>query len=381
MPDVFIRDIAAFLPNRPVGNHEMEALLGQVGQRPSRARRIILRSNGIINRYYAIDPQTGRSTHTNAMLAAEAIRILAQRGCPLDKIELLACGTSLPDQLMPNHAVMVQGELAMPPCEVASLAGICIAGVMALKYAFLSVRAGESSNAIATGSENASALLRGHNFPDPAKPEQADDAHGAELAFSKDFLRWMLSDGAGAMWLADTPNTDGISLRLDWIWQSSYAGEMETCMYAGAVKNSDGSLTGWRDIPPRQWLPEAVFAIKQDVKLLNEQVINYTVTRPLRRLAATGRLDPERIDWFLPHYSSEFFRDRVAQGMEKAGVPIPQHKWFTNLAQKGNTGSASMYIILEELFHSGRLKSGETIFCYIPESGRFSAAFIHLTVI
>jgi 3-oxoacyl-[acyl-carrier-protein] synthase-3 len=26
----------------------------------------------------------------------------------------------------------------------------------------------------------------------------------------------------------------------------SYAGEMETCMYAGAVKNADGTLQGWQ---------------------------------------------------------------------------------------------------------------------------------------
>lgn len=31
-----------------------------------RARRIILRSNGIKSRYYVIDPATGKATYTNA---------------------------------------------------------------------------------------------------------------------------------------------------------------------------------------------------------------------------------------------------------------------------------------------------------------------------
>ena len=47
MTDVFINNIAAFLPNAPVENDEIEAVLGQIGDRPSRARRAILRNNGI----------------------------------------------------------------------------------------------------------------------------------------------------------------------------------------------------------------------------------------------------------------------------------------------------------------------------------------------
>ena len=42
--------------------------------------------------------------------------------------------------------------------------------------------------------------------------------------------------------------------------------------------------------------------------------------------------------------------------MEGIGFRIPFEKWFTNLAYKGNTGSASIYVIMEELFQSGHLK-------------------------
>jgi 3-oxoacyl-[acyl-carrier-protein] synthase-3 len=39
-----------------------------------------------------------------------------------------------------------------------------------------------------------------------------------------------------------------------------------------------------------------------------------------------------------------------------------------------------MYLMIEELFSSGRLRPGERILCYVPESGRFSTAFVYLTV-
>jgi 3-oxoacyl-[acyl-carrier-protein] synthase-3 len=72
---------------------------------------------------------------------------------------------------------------------------------------------------------------------------------------------------------------------------------------------------------------------------------------------------------------------RLHDRMGEIGFSIPLERWFSNLATKGNTGSASIYIMLEELFHSGRLKRGDTILCMIPESGRFSVAYMHLTVV
>ena len=136
-----------------------------VHQIPSRTRAIILRNNKIRERYYAIEPATGRITHTNAQLTAEAVRLLRPHdGFTLNQIECLACGTSSPDQLMPGHGPMVHGELASAPCEVASMSGICLSGISALKYAALSVAAGATSNAVATGSELASTFMRAELF-------------------------------------------------------------------------------------------------------------------------------------------------------------------------------------------------------------------------
>ena len=378
---VYINNIAAFLPNEPVSNDAMESVLGQVGERPSRVRKLILRSNKITARHYAIDPETGVATHSNAELVAAAVRKLNVQGCDLDTIELLACGTALPDQLMPNHALMVHGELKIPPCEVVATAGICLAGTMSLKYGYLSILAGQSKNAVATGSENVSSMMRGWSFEEEIDSRVAQLEKNPVIAFEKDFLRWMLSDGAGALWMSDRPNPKGISLQIDWIYQKSYANELDACMYAGADKLEDGSLKGWREYLPQTWLEQSIFPIKQDVKLLNEKIVEYTVTKPLLELVEEGKVDAGKVDWYLPHYSSGFFRDKVYEGMQAAGCAIPQEKWFTNLSSKGNTGSASIYIILEELFNSGSLKKGERLLCFVPESGRFSTAFLHLTVV
>ncbi len=381
MREVYINKISAFLPNKAVDNENIETVLGQVGDRASRAKRLVLRSNKIKNRYYAIVPTTRKVTHTNTQLTAEAIRLLQNGGLDLDTLDVLACGTTMPDQLMPNHAIMVHGELGCKPLEVVSTAGICLSGVTALKYAYTSIKSGEAENAVATGSENSSAIMRAENFTPEVESKVLDLEKNTEIAFEKDFLRWMLSDGAGAMHLSSKPNENNISLKINRIFSTSFAGELKTCMYSGCEKQPDGSVKGWREYQPHQWLKHSIFAVKQDVKLLNENVMEYTVTKALNMMLEQNMFNPDEIDWYLPHYSSGYFRDEVDEKMKKAGCYIPQEKWFTNLYYKGNTGSASIYIMLEELFNSDKLLKGNKILCYIPESGRFSTAFMLLEVV
>jgi len=380
--DVFINDIAAFLPNEPVNNDEIEEVLGRINDIPSRTKKIMLRNNKIETRYYAIDRASGRMTHTNAQLTAEAVRKLRPyENFELKDIECMSCGTTTPDLLFPGHALMVLGELGLGGCEAVTTSGICICGMTALKFAFLNVAAGCTKNAVATGSDLASSYSRKRFFTPGALPE-TDLEKKPIRAFDAEFLRWMLSDGAGAVFLSGDRNRDRISLKIEWIENISYAGELETCMYAGGVKKEDGSVVGWRDI---EALDPAVagfkFLIKQDTKLLAREIVHTAMHRALARVVRKYALKPEEIDWYLPHYSSGYFRDKFYNGMKEINFEIPYEKWFTNLAAKGNTGSASIFIIMEELFHCGQLKKGQKLLCFIPESGRFSHCYMLLTVV
>ncbi|MFO7761992.1 MAG: beta-ketoacyl-ACP synthase III [Desulfobia sp.] len=384
MQNVYITDLAAFLPNNPVTNEEMEERLGMNRGLPSRTKKIILASNGINTRYYAIDPGSREITHTNARLAAEAIRRLQPfEDFTPKNIDCLCCGSSSPDQLMPGHASMVHAELGETPCEIVSTAGICLSGVTALKYGWMNVGTGLSSNAVATGSELASTFLRSEFLGKRPRQEKIDQlGKKPALSFEADFLRWMLSDGAGAAFLASEPGRKSQSLKIDWIDIVSHAHRREPCMYAGACKDKKGHFTGWRECSSlTDALNREFFSVKQDARLLNRLILTTVVDESLPRIIETHNLNPDDISWFLPHYSSDYFRIPLYEHLAAIGFTIPYDRWFTNLAYKGNTGSASIYIIMEELLKSGRLRQGESIMCFIPESGRFSTAYMHLTVV
>jgi 3-oxoacyl-[acyl-carrier-protein] synthase-3 len=377
MKEVYITRSAKFLPNSPVTNDEMEEFLGMVDGIPSKGKRLTLKNNGIKTRYYALD-KLGKPTHSNAQMAAIAIERLVDENFKLEDIELLACGTASPDNHMPSHAVMVHGELKHSnPLELISPAGSCAASMQALKYSYLSVKSGNSSNAVVSASEKLSPFMKAEFFEKETE-RLAELNENPIIAFEKDFLRWMLSDGACALLLQDKPSSN-VSLKIEWIDIKSYANQLETCMYVGAEKKEDGTTVGWKDFSPTEWLQKSVFSFKQDTKLLGREIVP-TGTTYLKEIIEKRNFDIESIDYFLPHLSSEFFRSKIADEIAKHNIHIPQEKWFTNLTSVGNIGSASIFMMIEELMNSGKLVKDQKILLMVPESARFTYAYCLLTV-
>lgn len=379
MNPVYITRLSAFFPNRPVGNDEMEDYIGLVNSKSSIAKRLILEKNGIKQRYYALD-KSGRVTHTNVEMAALAVRGLLDEQVTLADIDLLACGTASPEQLIPSHGVMVHGALkGAAETEVVSFAGSCCTGMLALKYAYLSMLASESKHAVCVASERLSAWMRASYFEKEA--ELISRLHEKPiLAFEKEFLRWMLSDGSVAALLSHVPAGEKLSFRIEWIETMSYADRVETCMYAGGEKDEAGSLMGWAQFPEEEWLTRSLFSLKQDTRLLEQHIIALG-GQFLQRIVKKRHFDPESADWFLPHLSSMYFKEKIESELRQVGYHIPEEKWYVNLPEVGNIASASALAMLDGLEHSGRLKKGDTILLMVPESARFSYAYALLTVV
>ncbi len=376
MKDVYITRVSKFLPNDPVDNDQMEEKLGVINGTASKARRIVLRNNKITTRYYAID-NDGHFTHNNAQLAKEAVVQICDETFKKEDIQLLSCGTSTPDQILPSHASMVHGYLKNGNLEVNSPSGACCSGMNALKYGYLAIKSGQVENAVCTGSERCSSWMKSDKFE-----SEVDSLKELEeqpiLAFNKEFLRWMLSDGAGAFLLEDKPNGD-LSLKIEWIEGFSYAHEMESCMYAGADKLENGDLVPWSEYDPELWTKKSIFAMKQDTRLLGDNILVKGVDSLIMAIDR-HQVKHTDIDYYLPHISSYYFKEGLYKEMQNRNIEIPWEKWFMNLNKVGNVGAASIYIMLEELANSGKLKKGDKILLTVPESARFSYSHAYLTV-
>ncbi len=365
--NAYVTSAGAYLPGDPIGNDEIEAYLGTSTGSKRLARRM-LEANGIEKRHYALN-RAGETTMLNEELAERAVRdALDNRGYRPEDVGMLAVGTTQPDLPVPGFASMVHGRLGGGPMEILSAGGVCCSGVAALRAVEASVRLGRHEVAVSVGSELVSRTLRAERFD-------------VEAGFDAEFLRWMLSDGAGAVIVEPEPRSEGMSLRIDWSYLVSHADRLPVCMYAGvASPDSVAPGTTWQDSPdPGEAHRAGMLNLRQDTGILNN-IVALGVSEYVG-LVRGGHIEPDEIDHLLVHYSSEYFRSDIVRLMSEAGLMIPEDKWFTNLRTKGNTGAASIYIMLEEALNGGRFSPGERILLMVPESGRFSVSFVHLTCV
>lgn len=375
MRDVYITSAGVYLPGEPVTNDRMEDYIGKVAGRDSVIGRRALRSNGIESRHYAIDDR-GRVRDSNAGLSAKAIRhALSGAKLELSDMTFLATATTQGDLLVPGHAAMVHGELESPPIEIASFQSVCGASLMAAKSAWLQVRTREHDVAVACASEMSSRWFRPSFY------------EGSTLFDSKnrlnpqaDFLRFTLSDGAGAIVLEAQPRKEAINLKIEFIDIISLAGSFESCMWAGSTAENRTDLTlGWSHSGPKQAQANGEIALLQDFNLL-KQIMRAWVGEYLKSVDI-GRIVPSEVDWMLCHYSAESLKTELVSLLENTAGMVPLEKWFSNLKTVGNIGTASIWVMLEAFLRSGKLCRGEKVLCVVPESGRALVGFMMLEAV
>jgi 3-oxoacyl-[acyl-carrier-protein] synthase-3 len=359
MTQAYITGVGAYLPGDPIDNQQLADRFGDATARDATLRQRALAANGIRTRHYAVNSE-GLTVMLNEELAAHAAqRALADRGLTVSAVRMLAAGTTQGDVLVPGFASMVHGRLGGGPMELLSVAGVCASGMAALKGAVSAVRLGEHPVAVAVGSELVS---RSFGIAPADTPDTI-------------FLRWTLSDGAGAVVVEPQPRPDRLSLRVDWMHLVSHAHEHPVCMSAGLDEDrTPRAGATWLDRRPGR--PVEVPRLRQDMSVLPD-LIDVGIAE-FCSLVRAGRIDPGT-EHILCHYSAEHFRAKLFGRLCDAGYPPDEQRWFTNLHTAGNTGAASIFVMLADA--RSRLRPGDRVLLIVPESARFTLAFAHLTCV
>jgi 3-oxoacyl-[acyl-carrier-protein] synthase III len=364
---VYVHAAGLFLPGEPVANDDLDALIAPLDGRSARIKRRILADNGIRTRHYAIDRE-GRTTHSATRMASEAVRdCLARSEIDLRQVSVLCTGSSGGDLAMPGFANMVQGELGAGPMLTSSHQGVCASSMAALQHAASALELSRHEHALVVASEVPSRMFKRSRFA----------PRDYNVDFDSHFLRWMLSDGAGALLLGKRPRAAGLSLKLDWVHARSFSGDHPVCMHVGT--GTEPGFESYLDYPSLAEAERAgAFLLRQDIRLLPRlfELGIHEYVELIRR----ERIDPKRTDHFLCHYSSAKFAPVVEELMEKSGFSIPRERWYSNLERRGNTGAASILIMLADFLRERTLEPGQRILCFVPESGRFTVSFAQFTV-
>jgi 3-oxoacyl-[acyl-carrier-protein] synthase-3 len=78
--------------------------------------------------------------------------------------------------------------------------------------------------------------------------------------------------------------------------------------------------------------------------------------------------------------SSYYFEPAVKKIIAELS-PSGEVPYWTNLRTAGNTGAASIYIMLDEYLKTRPVAPGDRILLFVPESGQFNYVLASLTVV
>lgn len=357
----YITKTGSFLPGQPVSNDSIEQHLGTLDGE-TEVKTQVLGMNGIVSRHYAQNCDQV-ATHTVYELGALAIRDCLREIGSTDQIGMLAAGTTFAPMSGPGigsllHSHVQSMGLLQRPVEIASHSGICTSSAAAIVAGFRAIEMKIHDACICVGSEHASEILKS-----TAIQPIDDRTHHNQLRnsqwFMSVFLRFMLSDGAGAMLLESSPRKGAVSWKIDWTHSMSFANESPLCM---KLDNSNRLLSQDVSILSR-------FLFPMGRKFVDTALVRYQ----------------ERLDSYkcvLPHLSSFFFRRKLERILSELSSdperPVP---YWTNLATAGNTGAASIYLMLDQFVKFQPCDNGDRVLLFIPESGQFNFVLISLTAV
>jgi len=360
MADCYITSTGSYLPGEPVDNQSINQYLGRViGE--ARVQKKILAVNGIHTRHYALDKKQN-ATHSPYELAAESVKDCLSHYRNSPRIDYLSAGTTYVPLLAPGLSSLLHDQLSKDnvishSLEINSNSGICSSGAQALVNAARAVKSEEAKAAICVGVEQSSVGLKSKAFRTTYDIPAILRNVRTSKWFMSVFLRFMLSDGAGAFLLEGQPGRQSLSLQVNWTYSRSFANEAPLCMQ----------------------LQSNPMILSQDVKILARYMA------PLSKKAVEGALCEhgemlENYSVVLPHMSSYYFERAVRKIMAELS-PNREVPYWTNLRTAGNTGAASIFIMLDEYLKTQPVAAGDRILLFVPESGQFNYVLISLTVV
>lgn len=372
-PHVVITGWGSILPGDPIPSDETDNVLGAVpdlspvvAHRVSRLGEAIKRRTGVKQRYYALDPATRVQTETNASLAEKAVRrALDTAGIGPGDIDLIVIGAPLSDYASPPTSVLLQHRLGIESCAEIEVHSNCTGSPKALQVAFDMLRSGRYRRAIVAYSQISSMFLRAEYFT----PEKVTIENLA--------LRWIMSDGAGALVLErDGEGIEIIDTRIE-----SIGGLMEP----GMTGLAQVAFAAGLDLDGGRILDALTQAgaqhVTQDITKVVKLAPGHLIDGLGNMLKATGIAGADVAEYLLGIPGRHFVNTETRAHFRRiTGVDLDPVADFTWVDDYGYCGGATMLVQFDRLMRSNRLKPGAVIAAYLEESSKWmSGGFLART--
>jgi 3-oxoacyl-[acyl-carrier-protein] synthase-3 len=258
--------------------------------------------------------------YTSQFAVRASRQAIERAGIDAKDLDLILCATVTPDQILPATGCLIQAELGADKAAAMDVVAACSGFLYGLSLANSMIRDGQVKHALVIGAE---ILTRYVDYTDRATCV-------------------LFGDGAGAAVLGPVEEGRGIlasRIRSD--------GRYEEQLFAPGGGTKLGSTA------------ETIANGDHFFKMRGNELFKVAV----RSMAEISRdvlneagLTAEDIKLFIPHQANQRITDAVASKLN-----VEEARVYSNIAQHGNTSSASIPIALDECVTAGRIKKDDIV--------------------
>ncbi len=315
---VCIRDIAYALPEQAVTNEQL------LEENPGWDMRRIEARAGVRRRYIAAADQTAVD------LATEACRSLFAANPDLpEKLDAILFCTETADHILPPNSCILHGRLGLPERVFAMDIDLGCSGYpYSLAVARGLIHTNMAANVLVVNADTYSKFIPKHDQS----------------------TRVLFGDGAAASWISACEPGEGI---LDIACGTAGEHHQKFIIPAGGCRLPRPLSSGSSAESPGNGKPMDVIHM-DGIGILS--FVSSKIPPHIRLLLERNQLSTSDVDLYIFHQASRAALDSLTQLLR-----IRQEQVFGNLAEVGNTVSASVPIALKDAWKAGRLAGGQTV--------------------
>ncbi|HIQ47735.1 MAG TPA: ketoacyl-ACP synthase III [Sulfurovum sp.] len=302
------RSIGAYVPEKILSNADLEKMVDTTDE-------WILKRTGIKERHIAADDEV-----TSDMGAKAAALAIERSAIPKEEIDLVICATVTPDYFnMPSTACIISDKLGINNVQAFDISAACSGFVYVLSIAKAFIESGMKKNVLIIGAEKFSSIV---DYTD----------RGTCILFG---------DGAGAAMISATTKKEEGIIDLHASADGAYADFLVT------------PAPGTVHPVSQQVLDEGLNFVQMKGNETFKLAVK-TLTKDVKEILAKNEIPSEDIPHFIPHQANY----RIIKAVGDA-LKMKEEQVVLTVGKYGNTSAASIPMAINDIWESGRLKTGE----------------------
>ena len=264
--------------------------------------------------------KAGDDEYTSQFGTAAAKQAVERAGLKPEDIDIIVCATTTPDQIMPSTGALIQAQMGAVNGAGMDVFAACSGFLYGLTMVESMIRTGQIKYALVVGAE---VLTKYVDYTD----------RGTCVIFG---------DGAGAAVLGPVPEGKGIlatKIKSD--------GRYEEQLYCPGGGTKLGTT--------HETIDNRMHFFKMKGNELFKVAVRSMADISAEIVEKAG-YKVDDVDVVIPHQANQRITDAVA-----SRLGVPEEKVYSNIAEHGNTSSASIPIAIDECIESGRIKEGSLV--------------------